>query len=82
MEARLPLSLKVCEIDMTTNTCLATPTVSVLRNMAAAESTRWRVTVRATGDIPADEVRNRIVFEFVDDRGVVLGATGFAVRTQ
>ena len=78
----LPLALKLCEVDAATNACLVAPAASVLRNMAPAESTRWRVTVRATGDIPADELRNRIVFEFVDNRGVVLGATGFAVRTQ
>lgn len=78
----LPVALKVCEIDPTTGACIVAPASSFVRNMMAAEAARWRVYVRATGDIPDDELRNRIVFEFVDDRGIVLGAAGFAVRTQ
>lgn len=78
----LPVALKICEVNPATGACIVAPAPSVVRNMMAAEAARWRVYVRATGDILPDELRNRVVFEFVDDRGIVVGATGFAVRTQ
>jgi hypothetical protein len=79
--ANLPLSLTVCQTDVSGN-CLATPTASVAATLAANAYGSFGVFVTTTGSVPFLPGVNRIFVRFTDSGGVIRGQTSVAVRTE
>jgi hypothetical protein len=77
----VPVDLKICRL-LTPTTCAKPPSDSAAVNFRARTAETFRLDVRAKGNIPLDVVNNRIRLEFVDDLGIVRGATSVAVTTD
>lgn len=80
--ASTPVTITVCETNPSTGVCKASPSASVSRSVAASENATWAAFATATGPIAQDAAHNRLVFEFIDDSGVIRGSTSTALTTQ
>jgi len=81
-DSSLPLIAAICETNSQTGICKATPAATVVATMSQNETATFTAFLNATGTIPADPAKNRAVFEFLDENGVVRGSTSTAVTTQ
>jgi streptogramin lyase len=81
-DSSLPLTVAVCETDPQTAVCRATPAATVIRTMNQNEIATFAAFLNANGTIAADPAKNRVVFEFLDENGIVRGSTSTAVTTQ
>jgi murein DD-endopeptidase MepM/ murein hydrolase activator NlpD len=77
----MPLTLLVCETNPASGACIAAPTPSVSRTLAAGETATWGIFGQATGAILLDPAGNRISVRYVDAGGILRGATSVAVAT-
>lgn len=83
LNADTAVALAVCETDAArAGACKSPPASNVRRTIASGETPTWGVFAQAAADIPLDPAHNRIVFEFVDDAGIVRGSTGTAVSSH
>jgi virginiamycin B lyase len=60
--------------------CKATASPTVTRTINQNENTTWTAFITATGDIPQDPAKNRVIFQFEESNGV-RGSTSTAVTT-
>ena len=77
----VPLRLSICETNPSSGTCIAEPTTSVSRVFAAGETPTWGIFGAANGNITFDPARTRVSVQFVDQGGILRGATSVAVTT-
>ena len=77
----VPLQLLICETDALTGTCLAPPTGSVSRLYTAGETATWGIFGAAGGEITFDPASTRVSVQFIDEGGILRGATSVAVTT-
>jgi murein DD-endopeptidase MepM/ murein hydrolase activator NlpD len=75
----MALSLFVCETNPASGGCITAPAPNVSRTFAAGETATWGIFGQATGAIALDPAANRITVRYVDDGGILRGATSVAV---
>ncbi len=78
----LPLTASICRTNPTTGVCTTPLAPTVTATIAQNEISTWGAFLTASGAIPRDPGRSRVVFEFVDQNGVVRGSTSTAVTTE
>ncbi len=81
LDAATALTATVCQTNPANGVCLAPPAANISTTFANNVPTTWAAFLQATGDIPNDPARYRILFEYVDAGGVVRGSTSTAVTT-
>jgi len=70
----------VCQTNVTSGACMATPAGSVLLDIAAGETPSFAVFVRVPGGVVYDPAHNRVSVTFLDTEGVIRGRTSLALR--
>jgi hypothetical protein len=81
-DARIPVTLLVCETDPVTGVCGADPGAAVSRAVGPGETPTFGVFVIGAGAVAFDPAVNRVFVRFRDARGIIRGATSVAVRTE
>ena len=61
--------------------CKAPPSATVTRTINQDENTTWTAFITATGAIPQDPAKHRVIFQF-EDGPAIRGSTSTAVTTQ
>jgi hypothetical protein len=61
--------------------CKAPPSAAVTRTINNNENTTWTAFITATGAIPQDPAKHRVVFQF-EDGSAIRGSTSTALTTQ
>lgn len=80
--ASLPLEALVCRTNPTTGACLEPLDDQTELTLAANATASFMVTLNASDYIDFNPANNRVFVRFIDDRGVLRGATSLSVRTQ
>lgn len=78
----LPVTIGVCETDLTSGTCLSATASSVITQIDSGETPAFGIFVTGTGTVPFDRGGNRVFVRFTDEGGIVRGSTRVAVQTQ
>ena len=88
-DENLPLELSLCETDPINGSCLATPTKSVVTDIASGESptfsvfsSAFSVFTSSIGAIDIDPAINRVFVRFTDSDGIVRGGTSVALENE
>ncbi len=81
--AGLPLTATICRTNPSNGQCVtpASPAAATTSTIATNETATYTIYVSATGAIPFDPARNRLVLRLVSADGVTRGSTSVAVRT-
>lgn len=86
LDAGIPVTATVCEVNTSTAACLAPASASVQSAVARAAAGQgfsgYTVFVKATGAVAFHPESFRVALEFVDSTNIVRGATSTAVLTR
>lgn len=77
----LPVVLNVCQTDLT-GACSSPIGPTVTLNYVENTTASFAIFVQPTGEISNNPSSNRIFIRFLDNGGVIRGATSSAIRTQ
>ncbi len=77
----LPLEMLVCPTNPSTGECLETSSEQTGLTLTANATASFMVTLNASDYIDFNPANNRVFVRFVDENGVLRGATSLSVRT-
>jgi len=80
-EASLPLETLVCQTNTSTGACLAPLSGQTELTLEANATASFMVTLNASDYIDFNPANNRVFVRFIDESGVLRGATSLSVRT-
>ena len=79
-DATLPLSLFICDTDLT-GQCLTAPSIAVTTDIPADGTPTYSIFVNGNGTVTPNAATHRVFVRFKDGGGVTRGSTSVAVQT-